>query len=582
MQKEWYTLSSEEVVNKLGSNLEKGLTDKEAKNRLKTHGKNTIEKKFEVKPLKIFFRQFKDAIIIVLLFSTLISILLGSIGNSILLIVFIAVLALMGFFQEYKAEKSIQELKKITTDTAIVIRNGKEIEIDTRQIVPGDIILLNRGDIIPADARLLECLDVELDESTLTGESKPVKKNPKEIKKKTPLSHQTNMIFTGTTVVSGRGKAIVVGTGLNTELGKIATYIEMGEQETPLKKQLNILDKQIILIVAISCTFILIISFLYGQKIRDIFFSVFALAISAIPEALPVTMTVILALGIRRMSKKNAIVKKLSGVETLGNVDVICSDKTGTLTKNELTAREIYTDKIIKVTGVGYIPKGDFAVDGKKIQPINDKRLSILLKTGLMCNTATLNSMLENYWIIGSPTEGALIVAARKAGIEDIRSEKNIVLELPFTPEKKIMITAYREEKRIMVYSKGAPEILLKRCKFEYSDLKLTEKRISQISEITKKMQSKGLRVLALAYKKTRIISPKTLDKDLIFLGLVGMVDPPREEVKKTINYCKQVGIELKIITGDSLLTTKYVAKEAGLKIKKILTGDELDELSDE
>jgi len=582
MHQDWYSLSTEDVIKNLKSNLESGLSDKEAKNRIQIYGKNTIEKKFEIKPVKIFLRQLKDIFIIILIFATIISLFLGDLEDTILVFAYVVVAILIGFSQEFKAEKSIHELKKLTTDTAIVIRDGNKIEIDTREIVPGDILLLNIGDIIPADARILESLELSIDESILTGESKPVKKTPGQIEEKVPLPDRINMVFSGTTVVFGRGKAIVTETGLNTQIGNVATLVKMGKPEAPLKLQIDILESQVLIVTVFSCIFIIIISLLHGQKLSNILFSVFALAITVIPEVLPIMLTIVLAISIRRMAKRNAIVKKLTGIESLGNIDIICSDKTGTLTKNEMTVREIYTNKIINISGVGYVPTGEFLIDGKQIQPLQDDRLNILLKTGLMCNNASLNSMLGKYWVIGSPTEGALIVAARKAGIQDMRIEKDIVLELPFTSEKKIMITVFKKDEKISVYSKGAPEALLKKCKFEYPKLVLTEKRKSDIINNFRRMESKGLRTIAIAYKTLNKIYPKTLDEDLIFLGLVGMIDPPREEVKITIRYCKEIGIDLKIVTGDSLLVTEYVAREAGLNIKKVLTGHEIDNLSDE
>jgi len=582
----------ENVFKELGTS-KQGLTEKEAQSRLKKYGLNEIKQIKKISPIKIFFEQFNNVVIYILIFALAISFILGETIDAIVIGVIVIANAILGFVQEYRAEKSIEALKKLSSLKATVIRDGKDKEIDAKFLMPGDIVKLETGDKIPADCRIFELINLQTLEAPLTGESTPVTKELKVLQQKTLLADRINMSFSGTIVTSGKGKAIVTGTGMQTEIGKIARLIEEVEtQKTPLQKKLNVLGKKIgVAVVIISIIVFLaqlfkdpvvlghltsleLFEFLKGS--REFFLTAIALAVAAIPEGLPAVVTIGLAIGIKKMVKRNALNRKLPSVETLGSTTVICTDKTGTLTKNEMTVKKIYTNgKIIDVTGSGYEPKGEFLYNNKKVNPAE---LELLLQIGILNNDAAFDK--KN--VVGDPTEGSLIVSAGKAGInyEALRKEYPRTDEIPFTSERKIMTTVHDINGKV-AYIKGAPEVVLKLCNSIYEDgkiKKLTEGKKKEILDINVDFANNALRVLGFAYKT--ITDKARTERNLIFVGLQAMMDPPRLEVKDAISRCRKAGIKIVVITGDHEITAKAVAKEIGIEGKS-LTGHDLEKISD-
>jgi Ca2+-transporting ATPase len=484
------------------------------------------------------------------------------------------------------------------------LRDGKEKLIPAREVVPGDIVLLEAGDRIPADGRLLEVVDLKTDEAVLTGESTPVGKITGVLDEETPVADRKNSVFMATHITYGRGRAVITSTGMSTEFGKVAEMVQaVEEMDTPLKQKLASFAKKLGIVIVVICTLIFAIELyeifvigvsIVGEAVADIikaFEIAVALAVSAVPEGLPAVVTISLALGARELAKRNAIIRRLTSAETLGATTVICSDKTGTLTKGEMTIRKIYTnDKMIDVTGVGYESKGDFLLNGAHIDPKEDTHLALLLRASTLCSNASYDG--KN--VIGDTTEGALIVAAAKAGMtkENLESMYPRVQEVPFTSERKRMTTVHKSpEGKMFAYAKGAPEIILERCGHILKDgktTKLTEKERGYILRTNEEMANEALRVLAVAYKELPTTTSEkfdaaNLEKDLVFLGLTGMIDPPREEAKEANRLCQQAGIKTVMITGDHKLTAVAIAKELGmLKSDMTLTGAELDNLSDE
>ncbi|MFH0867693.1 MAG: HAD-IC family P-type ATPase, partial [Candidatus Woesearchaeota archaeon] len=555
---------------------------------------NEITQGKKISPIKIFLNQFNSVVIYILLFALAVSIFLGETVDAIVIGAIVVANAVLGFIQEYKAEKSIDALKKLASLKATVIREGKEKDIDAKLLVPGDIIKLETGDKLPADCRIYELVDLQAQEATLTGESTPVKKELTVLAEKTPLADRINMAFSGTIITNGKGHAIITSTGMQTEIGKIATLIEEVKPElTPLQKKMNTLGKKIgIAVVIISIivflaqlfkdpvilghlTSLQFLEFLKGS--REIFLTAIALAVAAIPEGLPAVVTIGLAIGIKRMVKRNALNRKLPSVETLGSTTVICTDKTGTLTKNEMTVKKIYANsKIIDVTGSGYEKKGEFLFNNKKI---NTNEIELLLKIGALNNDASLTD--GN--VIGDPTEASLIVSSAKAGLkkEVLEKEHNRLDEIPFSSERKIMTTIHDFDNEKLAFVKGAPEVVLGLCTSIYENgkiHKLTEAKKKDILQINKEFGNDALRVLGFAFKT--VMSKDRAEKNLTFVGLQGMMDPPREEVKEAIKKCKKAGIKIVIITGDHEITAKAVAKEIGIEGRSI-TGAELEKIKE-
>jgi Ca2+-transporting ATPase len=614
MSKSWHAEEIDEVTRDL-SVVQGGLTSQEAQERLRKYGYNELQEKKRRTAFHMFIGEFKDVFILLLIAATIFSGIIGyyelasgqsenfleSFADTITIGAIVILVGITGFIQEYRAEKAMDALKKLTAPKARVLRDGKEAIIPAKELVPGDILVLEEGDHIPADARLMEVVELKTNEAVLTGESNSVNKGLKTLKENTSISERQNMVFTATHVVYGRGKAVVVSTGMNTEFGKIAEMVQTAEEEeTPLQKKLDRFASKIGKVVVAVCAVIFALEavdvLLLGQVRIDGFIQAFmssiSLAISAVPEGLPAIVTIALALGAREFVKNNAIVRRLSAAEGLGAVTVICSDKTGTITKGEMTVRQGYTgNQLYEVTGVGYEPKGEFRVGSDAVKPDTD--LELLLIAGALCNNASLQTKegKDSWGILGDPTEGALIVAAAKAGLRKEELEKIYprVGEVPFTSERKRMTTIHKTpEGEIHAYVKGAPEIVLDRCTKIIENGKekqLTEEGREKILRTNETLANKALRVLAMAYRRLpstlKEYREETAEANLVFVGLEGMIDPPREEVVEANKLCQKAGIEAVMITGDHRLTAKAVAKEVGIfkEGNMLLAGEDLDKL---
>jgi Ca2+-transporting ATPase len=500
--------------------------------------------------------------------------------------------AILGFVQEYKAEKSIESLKNMIVQSATVIRDGHKLRIPSADIIPGDIIEVESGENVPSDARLIESASVTVDESALTGESEPSEKYPGIVPEDTPVGDISNMLFMGTSVLEGRAHAIVVRTGMNTELGKIAKMVEIGEEtETPMQLSLDRLGKFFGIASLIICVIIFIAGVLEGRELYEMLLVAISLAVAAIPEGLPATVTIVLALGVQKMAKRKAIIRKLAAVETLGSTNIICSDKTGTLTQNLIMVKKIITpDNEYEVTGSGYSSDGKFLLNGKEIDPVSHKGLILLLNAASLCNNATYEKINDSLNINGDSTEIALLVASAKAGLykNELEHRQPRVLEIPFSSISKNMVTVNNEMGKNLAYAKGAPEVVLNKCTRAFkngSEVPLDDTFRNHILNKNEEMAGKGMRVLGIAYKLARegIPDEESADIGLIFLGLTGMIDPPRAEVKEAISHCKEAGINVSMITGDQKTTAVAIAKELDIFNDGdiVVTGDELAKMSD-
>ncbi|MBZ4662358.1 MAG: calcium-translocating P-type ATPase, SERCA-type [Caloramator sp.] len=563
-----------------------GLSNTEAKKRLQKFGRNEIVVNKKKSKFKIFLSQFNDFIVWVLIAATVISGIMGEKADAITIIAIILLDAILGFVQEYRTEKSLEALKKLSAPTAKVFRDGKINIINADEIVIGDLIEVEAGDRVPADAIIIKSEAIKCDESILTGESVSVEK--KSYNGKTAL--KDNYLYMGCTVTNGKAVAKVIATGMNTEMGKIANMLQsIDEMRTPLQERLDKLGEYLVYVCLIVCGIVTVTGVLRGENIYDMFLIGVSLAVAAIPEGLPAIVTVSLALGVQRMVRKNALVKKLPAVETLGCTNVICSDKTGTLTQNRMTVKKVvFYNKEIDVTGDGYEFKGDFIINGikKNIDLIMDSTLHKLLDVCILCNNSyyILDRKKTNFY--GDPTEIALLVLTEKAKLsrEKYKNTYKRIKEIPFDSDRKMMSVVVSDGKNKIMYTKGAVENIIKACSHieinnKVVPLDLNYKR--RIIEQNENMAKNALRVIAFAYKNN---DSNFIEKDLVFLGLVGMIDPPRREVLYSVQECRAAGIKPVMITGDHKLTAEAIAKE--IKIinsnELVLTGEELDNISDE
>lgn len=604
-QQAWHVLPWLDVAKALEVHPGKGLSLKEVNRRLSEVGKNLLETKKGVHPVFLFLGQFKDFMVLVLLAATIVSALLGEIADAVTIMAILIVNAILGFIQEYRAERSIESLRSLTAPEARVLRDGVESRIPAADLVPGDVVLLEAGDRIPADIRWIQAINVEVEESALTGESHPVgKRVPPLMDELTPMADRINMGYMGTALVNGRGAGVVVATGMDTEMGVIAGMIQsVEEEETPLQKRLDQLGKYLVVISIGVCAIVVLTGVWRGEGFYKMFLAGVSLAVAAIPEGLPAIVTVALAVGVQRMVKRKAIVRKLPAVETLGCATVICSDKTGTLTQNEMTVRQIYTDgRMVSITGQGYDPKGEFYGG----DPMKDKGpLQVTLKVAALCNNSTLtrkgvqvagmfrSASKDSPWgVEGDPTEGALLVAAAKAGIwrETLERKEERIGEIPFDSDRKRMSVIYKGKHGKNAYVKGALDMILRLCKSELTSegvVELNDLRRRAILRANDEMARKALRVLALAEKplQEKNAADERVEEDLVFVGLMGMIDPPRASAAKAIQVCRRAGIKPVMITGDHRLTAEAVAQELGIlrgNSGGVLTGVELERMSDE
>lgn len=595
MPNEAYKESREQVIERLQSSTADGLAAAEAARRLERFGTNTLQEKKRQSFIFKLLNQFKDVMVLILIAAALVSGFLGEWLDAGVILAIVVINAVLGLVQEGKAEKAIEALKKMTAPQARVIRDGEQQVVDASFLVPGDLVLLEAGDIVPADVRLLESVLMKAEEASLTGESVPVEKDAACIFANTvQMGDRCNMAFMSTPITNGRGRGVVVATGSHTVIGTIASKLQdIKEEETPLQRNLNQLGKWLGIVCLAVCVVVFLEGIIMGGEFLEMFMTAVSLAVAAIPEGLPAVVTIVLALGMKRMADRHAIVKKLLAVETLGSVDVICSDKTGTLTQNEMMVTRLYLpDHLIEVEGSGYKPDGRLidSSDGQTVTAAANGRLEKLLQIGALCNDARLIKKESAYAILGDPTEGAMIVAAAKAGLDQaaLNDRYNRIGDLPFDSERKMMTTRHSgfSSAPIVSLTKGAPDIILARCTALLSDtgpVPISEKIRETFLEANHQLASSALRVLAFAckYHQGDVVDP---EQDLIFVGLMGMIDPARPEARDAVTLCTQAGIRAVMITGDYRDTAVAIARDLGLMKAGdgVLTGTELDELTDE
>jgi Ca2+-transporting ATPase len=590
----WHALSVEETLELFESDEIEGLSPLNIKHREEYFGLNEIKQKNKETKLKKFFMQFHNALIYILLAASFITFLLGEYIDSSVIFAVVIINVVVGFIQEVKAQEAIESLKNLIDTNAIVIREGKKHEISSKKLVPGDIVILESGSKVPADIRLISVKDLKVDESMLTGESLPVIKNIETMDEKTLLNDRNNMIYSGTFVTYGRAKGIVIATAKHTQVGKIANLIhESVSLQTPLTRKISQFSKLLLYIILLLAAVTLAVGLLREYSFVDIFMASVALAVGAIPEGLPAAVTITLAIGVHKMAKKNAIIRKLPAVETLGSVTTICSDKTGTLTQNKMFVTNIFTaSSLYEVKGVGYEPKGEFLLDKKVLKTI-PKELYETLLSSYLCNEAYLIQKDKEYEISGDPTEGALIVAALKMGINEYeinKAHKRLDI-LPFESDRQYMATLNKDEEKQIneIHLKGSIERVLPLCSNMLTQKGTIKFNLAEIENEAKSLASKGLRVLAVAKKivEENEIKNSKLKDDFVFLGLVAMIDPPRQEAIESVKACKTAGINIIMITGDHALTAFSIAKMMNILNKEdkfedtALNAKELHELSD-
>lgn len=601
----WAQMSCEDVLKHLKVSMDAGLGDKEAEQRLAIYGPNTLAEERHVSPLVLFLNQFRDFMVLVLLAATLLSGLLGEYSDALTIIVIVLVNAILGFVQEYRAERSLEALRGLTAPTAKVLRDKRKQTIPADDLVPGDVIFLEAGDRVPADIRICDARHLSVNEAPLTGESEPVEKTAEALAcdPGTP-GERYNMLFMGTMVVGGRGSGVVVATGMETEMGRVAHLIQTAQnEETPLQRRLAQMGRYLVASCLLVCACVVLLGLSQGLPVYNMLMAGVSLAVAAIPEGLPAVVTIALAIGVQRMVKRNAIVRKLPAVETLGCATVICSDKTGTLTQNKMNVQYAWAgDQLYEVKGEGYSPQGGFFLEKRQVRPAQDPDLLLLLKLGVLCNNAVLKkgeAMVKGLWrggraqwdVDGNPTEGALVVAAARAGLwrEDLERQMTRIGEIPFDSTRKMMTVIYRGDDGLLACVKGAPEEVLARCTKIFYRGKvnvLTGEMRKRILLHVETMAAQACRNLAVAYRLLPAASetPALVERDLIFSGIFSMMDPPRPEVFAAIRKCQSAGIRTVMITGDHKSTAVAVARMLDIIPPggKVLTGKELDELTDD
>ncbi len=596
--KNWHALPSETVAAELAVDPVRGLSTDEALRRLAVHGPNELAQFETTSAFTIFARQFASLVIWILILAASVSAAMGERVDAIAIIAIVVLNAAIGFVQEYRAEKAVAELKRLTAPKGRVLRDATAAIVPASILVPGDVLLVEAGDLVAADARLIEEAGLETNEATLTGESEPVGKSPAACASDALLPERRNMLYLGAAVTRGSGRALVVATGMNTEFGKIARLLETASgQQTPLQRQLDRVARRLLWLCLGIVTLIFTLGMLRAEPIFEMFLAAIGLAVAAIPEGLPAIVTVALALGVSRMARRNALIRRLQSVETLGSAQVICTDKTGTLTVGEMTARKIVTlDRVFEVTGEGYSTEGAIFTDGDVPEP-QDRALGDLLSAAIACNDSHLASQNDRNIVVGDPTEGALLVLAAKARImrEQLATQSRRVATIPFTSERKRMTVVVETSQGRIAYTKGAPEIVLARC----SQVRTCEgikplgsDDVARIAEANAMMASEALRVIACAERSfppsaqgmEDPIDATRIEHDLVFLGLIAMQDPPRAEAREAVRKCKLAGIRTVMITGDHPRTAAAIARDLGIlgPGDLALSGAELENISDE
>lgn len=590
--KDWHTVDVDGVLSNLETK-ESGLAASEAARRLEEYGKNELATEEKASLLSILASQFINVLIIVLLVSATISLILGKQVESISIFIIVILAAALGTLQEFQAGKALEALRRMASPNATVVRDGQTAEIPASELVPGDVVVVSYGNKVPADIRIIESNNLQAEEAALTGESLAVEKITGVIDgENVPLGDRKNLLFMGTSISHGRGKGVVVGTGANTEFGKIASLLQNTKTEqTPLQKNLDKLGSQIgiiaIVVALVLSTFSYIVN---GGTILDAFIWAVALAVAIIPEALPAVVTIGLALGVKRMVKRRALIRKLPAVETLGAVNVICTDKTGTLTKDEMTIRRVYADGVVfEVDGSGYSPEGTIKQNGSKVVHSDNPVLSKVLTYGILCSDAELKLTDEGWDVLGDPTEGAIVTAAKKAHVDTVAVERDNprVEEIPFSSDSKYMATAHKTNGGKLVILKGAFEVVLSRCTLVDTSTGVVPISVEvekRIVEVTDRFASNALRVIAVAYSQVAedVVLEDSMLKELTLAGFVAMIDPPREEVKPAIATCKKAGIRTIMITGDHKATAFAIARELQIaeKESQVYSGAEVANMS--
>ena len=587
--KPWHTQTGEEAFAQLQSQ-PAGLSSPEAASRRQQYGPNEIQAAKRVSPWEILLEQFKNVLILILLGATVISLFLGHGVESIVIAVIVLFAVVLGFVQEYRAERAIEALRQMAAPTTSVLRDGTEVRIPSRELVPGDVIVLHTGDRVPADARLVEAVNLQVEEAALTGESVPVEKHAQALAEEDlQVGDRKNMVYAGTAITYGRGRALVAATAMQTEFGKIAQMLQSVETgRTPLQQNLDkvgtVLARAAFVVVAI----IVALGLLRGQPFIEMLIFGIALAVAVVPEALPAVVTISLAIGVQKMVQRHALIRRLPAVETLGSTSVICSDKTGTLTRDEMTVRKLYTaGQVFEVSGAGYVPEGRFtSADGIAVEPAPAVRQ--MLTAAVLSSDTQLVQLPDGGWDIkGDPTEGALVVAAAKAGLQKelLDAAHPRIHEFPFSSETKRMTTLHKNGGNLTAYAKGAPEVILAGCDSVLGPdgiTPLNEAGRAHILAQAHEMAEQALRVLGIAAKPDTV--PETAEQGMTFLGLAGMIDPPRLEARAAIAVCAEAGIRPVMITGDHPVTARAVARELGLLRDggRVVTGAELEDMSDE
>lgn len=582
-----YTASPDETLRALGTNPSKGLSTSQVSERYALQEPNKIIQAQPLRWPKILLRQFSNFFIIILGLAALLSYALGDLIDAAAILAIIALNGILGFIQEWKAETALQNLGKMLSPRCRVVRDGLMQTIDAELLVSGDIVLLDSGNAVPADIRLIEAANLKADESALTGESTSVEKSTAPVPEDTHISGRSCMVWMGTHIVNGNALGVVTATGLDTEFGRIATLTkQIHETSTRLQRQLSKLAQQLTVLVAFVITAIMVIGWVNGKPALQMLMSGIALAVSAIPEGLPAVVTITLALGVRIMAQRKAILRHLQTAETLGAATVICTDKTGTLTKNEMTVQKIWLGNgIVNVSGVGYEPSGSFMRDGKDIDPLADAGIKAFLETARICNHALIAKTDKGWTALGSPTEAAFITLAKKAGLEDHPVE--IAREFSFNSERKRMSVVEKTSTGLIVHVKGAPEILLRHAKkilIEDRECSLDDRMRQNIIQAYQKFAQEGLRTLAIARKTISScseIDEETSETELVFLGIAGIIDPPRPETKPALARALSAGIRVVMITGDSPDTALAIANQIGFGANKAINGADLANMND-
>ena len=584
--KPFFSLSPADAAKELQVDASSGLTKEEAEKRIEKYGHNRLEGGKEKSLIQMILEQLKDFLVIILMIAAVISIFLGEALEGIIILAIVVLNTFLGVYQENKASNALKALKEMASPHAKVLRGGQIIEVPSSDVVPGDIAILEAGDYVPADLRLIESVNLKIDEAALTGESVPVEKDASAVlAEDASLGDRINCGYMGTVITYGRGRGVITETGMQTQMGNIAGMLnDTPDESTPLQKKLDSLGKVLGIVCLAICVVIFLLGLLHGMELFDIFMTSVSLAVAAIPEGLTVVVTVVLAMGMQKMVQCNAIIKRLSAVETLGSTTVICSDKTGTLTQNKMTIQKLYdASGHYNVSGTGYSPEGEITDEAGNMPASFPDRL---IEGALLCNDATYDP--ANQTIVGDPTEAAMVVLAYKHGMKKAEWESRYprVQEIPFDSDRKLMSTFHKIGDSITMYTKGAPDELLRRCtRIEEKGVvnPLTDAKREEILGVNQDMAQSALRVIGVAYRTMNEADPSPeSENDLIFVGLVGMIDPPREEAKAAIDVCKTAGIQVKMITGDHKITASAIGAQLGIETDRTVEGREINEMTDE